>query len=101
MRFRLAALTLAFVAAVVGQSSVVEAASSHQIAISPKQVAYGRLAMFDTEVAAQRHCPSDVVVWLNTKTGIYHEKGMRWYGRTKEGAYVCRREANAAGYRDT
>ena len=59
------------------------------------------LAMFDTEAAAQAHCPRDVVVWLNTNTGIYHEKGMRWYGRTKNGAYVCRREADATGDRDT
>jgi hypothetical protein len=57
--------------------------------------------MFTTEDAPQAHCPRDTVVWLNTKTGIWHEKGMRWYGRTKEGAYVCRREAAAAGYRDT
>jgi hypothetical protein len=25
----------------------------------------------------------------------------RWYGRTKRGAYVCRKEADAAGDRDT
>ena len=59
------------------------------------------IPMFDTEAAAQAHCPSDIVVWLNTNSGIYHEKGMRWYGRTKHGAYVCRKEADAAGYRDT
>lgn len=64
-------------------------------------VARSSLAMFSTEGAAQAHCPSDVVVWLNTKTGIWHEKGMRWYGRTRQGAYVCRKEAAAAGYRDT
>jgi hypothetical protein len=58
-------------------------------------------AMFDTEAAAQKHCPSDEVVWLNIPTGIYHEKGMRWYGRTKSGAYVCRKEDNAVGDRDT
>lgn len=59
------------------------------------------IPMFDTEAAAQTHCPSDTVVWLNTKSGVYHEKGMRWYGRTKHGAYVCKKEADAAGYRDT
>lgn len=58
-------------------------------------------AMFDTEAAAQAHWPRDVVVWLNTKSGIYHEKGMRWYGKTKHGAYVCKKEADAAGDRDT
>ena len=59
------------------------------------------LAMFQTEAAAQAHCPRDEVVWLNTPSGIYHLKGMRWYGRTKRGAYVCRKEANAAGDRET
>lgn len=59
------------------------------------------IPMFDSEAAAQAHCPADTVVWLNTKSGIYHEKGMRWYGRTKHGAYVCKKEADAAGYRDT
>jgi hypothetical protein len=61
----------------------------------------GDLRLFDTEEAAQRHCPKDQVVWLNFPSGIYHEKGMRWYGRTKHGAYVCRKEAEAAGDRDT
>ncbi|HTJ27604.1 MAG TPA: hypothetical protein VMA36_15700 [Candidatus Limnocylindria bacterium] len=59
------------------------------------------LAQFSTEAAAQAHCPSDQVVWLNTRSGIYHEKGMRWYGNTRAGAYVCRREADIAGDRDT
>jgi hypothetical protein len=73
-------------------------ATSH----TPKTpAASGQLAMFDTESAAQSHCPTDTVVWLNTSSGIYHEKGMRWYGRTKHGAYVCRAEADAAGDRDT
>jgi hypothetical protein len=64
-------------------------------------VSPAELAQFDNESAAQRHCPKDTVVWLNTNSGIYHEKGMRWYGRTRKGAYVCRAEANAAGDRDT
>ncbi len=45
---------------------------------TPKPVAATSLAEFTTEAAAQQHCPSDTVVWLNTKSGIYHEKGMRW-----------------------
>ena len=64
-------------------------------------VTSGSLQLFASESAAQAHCPRDVVVWLNTNSGIYHEKGMRWYGNTKAGAYVCRREADAAGDRDT
>jgi len=71
-------------------------ARSHKAPVST-----GALQLFSTESAAQAHCPSDTVVWLNTNSGIYHEKGMRWYGRTKSGAYVCKKEADAAGDRDT
>jgi len=75
------------------------AASKHSVP-SPAS-ASASLAQFDTEGDAQAHCRSDTVVWLNTNSGIYHEKGMRWYGRTKHGAFVCRKEANVAGDRDT
>ncbi len=64
-------------------------------------VSSGSLQLFSTEAAAQKHCPRDTVVWLNTATGIYHESGMRYYANTKSGAYVCRAEADAAGDRDT
>ncbi|HEV3089454.1 MAG TPA: hypothetical protein VGX96_19790 [Candidatus Elarobacter sp.] len=56
---------------------------------------------FDTESAAQTHCPSDQVVWLNTRSHIYHEKGTRYYGTTKQGEYACRKEADAAGDRNS
>jgi hypothetical protein len=68
---------------------------------SPPPISAGSLATFDVESAAQAHCPKDQVVWLNTSSGIYHEKGMRWYGRTRHGAYVCRMEVDVAGDRDT
>jgi hypothetical protein len=56
---------------------------------------------FPTEVSAQVHCPKDTVVWLNLPTMIWHYKGQRWYGRTKNGAYVCEKEAAEAGARAT
>jgi len=55
--------------------------------------------VFDTESAAQAHCPKDVVVWLNIPSGIYHYQGERWYGPTKHGAYACEKEAIKAGDR--
>jgi hypothetical protein len=58
-------------------------------------------AMFASQQQAQQHCPKDVVVWLNIPTGIYHLQGMRWYGATKHGAYVCEKEADKAGDRGT
>jgi hypothetical protein len=56
---------------------------------------------FHSEQEAKQHCPNDTVVWVNTKTRVYHLKGERWYGATKEGAYECRREADAEGDRMT
>ena len=56
---------------------------------------------FQSEQRAQQHCPQDSVVWVNTKTGVYHLKGERWYGATRDGAYVCRKEADAEGDRMT
>jgi hypothetical protein len=75
-------------------------AARHTTAASAP-VAKGSLQLFATEAAAQAHCPRDQVVWLNTNSGIYHEMGMRWYGNTRSGAYVCRKEADAAGNRNT
>ena len=59
------------------------------------------LTLYSSEEQAQQHCPSDVVVWLNLPTHIYHWKGMRWYGNTKNGAYVCKKEADENGNRGT
>jgi hypothetical protein len=68
---------------------------------SAKTTGAGQPPGFDTEAAAQAHCTTDTVVWLNTKTKVYHEKGMLYYGHTKQGAYVCKKEADAAGDRET
>ena len=51
--------------------------------------------LFDTEGAAQAHCPKDVVVWLNIPSGIYHYKGERWYGRAEHGGPACGRSRRA------
>jgi hypothetical protein len=59
------------------------------------------LTLYSKEEQAQEHCPSDVVVWLNLPTHIYHWKGMRWYGNTNNGAYVCKKEADENGNRGT
>lgn len=63
-------------------------------------IAFATVAHFGSEQAAQQHCPEDTVVWLNLPTGIYHLRGQRWYGRTKNGAYVCRKEADGDGDRE-
>jgi hypothetical protein len=70
------------------------------LARSPAVAASG-LKLFDTEAAAQAHCLKDTVVCLITNSGVYHEKGMRWHANTKQNAFVCRREADAAVDCDT
>ena len=52
---------------------------------------------FTTEAEAKGHCPTDTVVWVNTKSHKYHYAGHRSYGTTKQGAYMCEADANAAG----
>ena len=52
-----------------------------------------------TEAAAAAHCPRDVVVWVNSASGIYHYPGTRWYGSTKSGAYMCEGDSVDAGMR--
>jgi hypothetical protein len=56
---------------------------------------------FADEASAKAHCATDEVVWLNTKSKIYHAKGTHFYGTTKQGEYACRKEADAAGDRNS
>jgi hypothetical protein len=52
---------------------------------------------FAAEAEAKAHCPSDTVVWVNTKSHKYHFAGHKSYGATKQGAYMCEADAKAAG----
>ena len=42
---------------------------------------------------------SDVRVWLNTNSSVYHCAGTRWYGATRYGEYMRESEAVARGAR--
>lgn len=54
---------------------------------------------FASEAQAKGHCPSDTVVWANTDSKVYHFAGAKRYGNTKQGAYMCEKEAGAKGFR--
>jgi hypothetical protein len=57
------------------------------------------LTPFRYEAQAQRHCPADVIVWLDFHKGIYYAKRQRRYGSGLTGSFVCWKEARANGYR--
>ena len=54
---------------------------------------------FSSEAQAKARCPTDTVVWVNLHSKVYHFSGTRFYGETKNGAYMCERDTAAAGMR--
>lgn len=48
---------------------------------------------------AEPPCLFDPVVWVDTKSRVYHVAGSRSYGHTRHGAYMCEAEAKSAGNR--
>jgi hypothetical protein len=42
---------------------------------------------------------SNYQVWVNTRSGVYHYPGARWYGNTTQGKFMSEAEARAEGYR--
>jgi len=60
--------------------------------------AAGEKRFFASEADAAKGCGTEVVVWINKSTGVYHLKESRWYGKTKDGAYACKNEMDLAGH---
>jgi hypothetical protein len=42
--------------------------------------------------------PEKGMVWVNTKSGVFHYEGDRWYGKTKEGKFMTEADAVKGGY---
>jgi hypothetical protein len=57
------------------------------------------LTVFRYEAQAQRHCPTDTVVWLDFRKEIYYTKHQKHYAQGSTGSFVCRKEARSGGYR--
>jgi hypothetical protein len=53
---------------------------------------------YASEGEAKLHCAGDMVVWANLRSKVYHFSGNRNYGKTKRGAYMCRKEADSGGF---
>lgn len=53
---------------------------------------------YNIEANAQKHCPTDTVVYGAPANRVYHLKGARYYGAMKDGRFVCKGEADAGGW---
>lgn len=61
--------------------------------------AFAQMAVFQTEMMAQLHCPNDKVVWLDFAKRRYYTEKQRLYGRGRTASFVCREEARKSGYK--
>jgi hypothetical protein len=52
-----------------------------------------------TAATTQSTSSANVIVWVNTNSGVYHCPNTRWYGKTKSGRYMKQRDAQSKGYR--
>ena len=54
---------------------------------------------FASEEVALQHCPGDAIVWQVLPGNLFVRKGDARYGATQRGAFMCERDAVAAGNR--
>lgn len=69
------------------------------IALDGTTVAAGRATAARAPASGQSTCDAHETVWVNTHSGVYHFPGSRWYGHTREGAFMSKHDADAKGYR--
>jgi hypothetical protein len=75
------------------------AAPASAIKPAPVATSPGGASQFTMEALAKAHCPTDTVVWANLKSKVYHFSGHKDFGNTKEGAYMCEKDATGQGVR--
>jgi hypothetical protein len=66
-------------------------------------IAVSRIAMMGCGhrpmVMRMQPAPSGATVWVNARSGVYHYPGDRYYGNTRDGAFMTEAQAQAQGYR--
>ena len=54
---------------------------------------------YASEAEAKKACADAAVVWVNSRSKIFHAGGTRDYGKTKQGFYMCQAQAERSGFR--
>jgi hypothetical protein len=54
---------------------------------------------YTSEAEAKKACAGAGVVWVNSRSKIYHAPGTRDYGKTRDGFYMCQAQADRSGFR--
>ena len=52
-----------------------------------------------SEAEARKACADGSVVWVNSRSRIYHAAATRDYGKTRQGFYMCQAQAERSGFR--
>jgi len=75
------------------------ATSAAPAATTEAQREHGALPLAQAApVPAGLQCSGDDLVWVNLKSKSYHEPADPYFGRTKNGKYMCKADAVTAGY---
>jgi hypothetical protein len=82
--------------ATTGAGAAVETAATAATPLSGPRVAPPIAA--PTSPATPTALPIAPPVWVNTRSGVFHSPGSRWYGATAEGEYMSEAAARARGY---
>ena len=54
---------------------------------------------YASEAEAKKACADGSVVWVNSRSRIYHAAATRDYGKTRQGFYMCQAQAERSGFR--
>jgi len=93
----LAALLAVPVSLAIAQTAAPVAPAPAAAARAPAAAPALPAGRFHTDAEAKAHCPTDVVVWATKEGQTYHTHGERLFGKTKLGAFMCKKDAEAAG----
>lgn len=94
--------TLGLVFALVGCGGGSSNTNAPAANATPTSVAQAEQNALPLAVAARipsgLKCAKNDIVWANMHTKAFHDPGDPFYGKTKNGAYMCRATAMANGY---